>query len=438
MSVATAGLRARSPLRSAFAMLNKLFPRLSSTIALALLCSLSGITQTQTAPKTAPPTPTPEELAIIAEWIQNTTAQLNAGSLIAETAAFGPIEYVKNGTGPVVLCMHGGPGGYDQSALIGAHLLAHGFTVIGVSRPGYLRTPLLPGTNDTAVLQARAMVALLDALGIEKAAVLGFSAGSNVGFQMALNHSNRVSALVMEGIGAQPGDTDLYLFLQGLLADPDSMDAVSFSIFYDLYNAEEVSMGTFLSMDTDLAELPLQQRVAYVAANPGQRQFYFQFVNSLLPLRLRSEGLNNDIIGVNAWTDYQNAGELQRLTVPTMIVQSRNDTSGNYAQAVEIAARIPQAQLITLEGSGHFCWLGPNTAAWEKQVATFLQHPTTARLTIQLNPTADSAAIAWLPTGGRLQSASSITGPWTDVGTNNPALIPAMTSESRFYQVANP
>src|SRR5688500_8437741 len=50
----------------------------------------------------------------VAEWVRTTTEGLNAGSKIAITP-YGPIEYAMSGAGPVVLCMHGGPGGYDQS-----------------------------------------------------------------------------------------------------------------------------------------------------------------------------------------------------------------------------------------------------------------------------------------------------------------------------------
>ena len=41
---------------------------------------------------------------------------LNAESEIAETA-LGEIEYILKGEGPVVLALHGGPGGYDQGKL---------------------------------------------------------------------------------------------------------------------------------------------------------------------------------------------------------------------------------------------------------------------------------------------------------------------------------
>jgi pimeloyl-ACP methyl ester carboxylesterase len=170
------------------------FSHATKILLLALAYLVSGsLAQAQVFPF---PIPSPSEALnqTIAAWMQTNTVALNAGGKVVNTAKYGPIEYSKNGTGPVVLCMHGGPGGYDQSALIGEHLIAQGFTVIGVSRPGYLRTPLLPGTNDTIKLQAGAMMALLDELGIKQAASLGFSAGSIVAFQMALDYPDRIFA----------------------------------------------------------------------------------------------------------------------------------------------------------------------------------------------------------------------------------------------------
>jgi hypothetical protein len=170
----------------------------------------------------------------------------------------------------------------------------------------------------------------------------------------------------------------------------------------------------------------------------NQTNFYFRFVNSLLPLRLRREGLANDILGVNGWGDYESRGDLKKISVPTIIIQSRNDTSGNYAQSLEIAAQIPGARVVSLDDTGHFCWLGRNTAEWESELAGFLSVATAARLTIEASRLENSVTITWNPLGGRLQSALSPGGPWANVPKESPATIPIVAGESRFYQVVNP
>ena len=120
---------------------------------------------------------------IFERWMKQTLEQLYSQSEVIDTAS-GPIEFKKKGSGPVVLCLHGGFGGYDQALLLGDHLVKQGFTVLAPSRPGYLRTPLF--VRQTPEQQADAMVSLLDTLKMSKVGIIGFSSGCPVAFQIAL------------------------------------------------------------------------------------------------------------------------------------------------------------------------------------------------------------------------------------------------------------
>ncbi len=80
-----------------------------------------------------------------------------------------------HGRRPAVLVIHGAGGGYYQGILTGKKALGDGFTYISVSRFGYLRSPFI---KDSAVEnQAALYVELLNHLGVEKAVVVGASAG---------------------------------------------------------------------------------------------------------------------------------------------------------------------------------------------------------------------------------------------------------------------
>ena len=98
-------------------------------------------------------------------WKRILLSKLETGSEIANTSA-GEIEYVLKGEGPVVLFLHGGPGGYDQGLLESKTFNDGGFSVLSISRPGYLRTPLITGV--TFEEQADAIEALLESLGISE------------------------------------------------------------------------------------------------------------------------------------------------------------------------------------------------------------------------------------------------------------------------------
>ena len=134
------------------------------------------------------------------------TSELAAGSRIALTDA-GPIEYGRKGSGSPVLVSHGAGGGYDQGLFLGRELFGPGFDVIAPSRFGYLSTPV-PNFASPAD-QADAHAALLDALGIPEAIVVGVSAGAPSAIEMALRHPARVSALILAVPRAYAPDAEL-------------------------------------------------------------------------------------------------------------------------------------------------------------------------------------------------------------------------------------
>ncbi|MHA2382287.1 MAG: alpha/beta fold hydrolase, partial [Candidatus Thorarchaeota archaeon] len=70
-----------------------------------------------------------------------------------------------------------------------------GFSLLSISRPGYLRTPL--STGETFEEQADAIAALLDTLGISKVVILAASGGGPIGLYFALRHPNRLNALIL-------------------------------------------------------------------------------------------------------------------------------------------------------------------------------------------------------------------------------------------------
>jgi pimeloyl-ACP methyl ester carboxylesterase len=116
------------------------------------------------------------------------------GSTVIDTPC-GMIEFQEAGAGVPLLAVHGSGGGFDQGMAFAAPLAANGVRVIAMSRFGYLRTPM--PEDASAGAQADAFVCLLDALDIDTAAVMGGSAGALSALQMALRHSDRVSALIL-------------------------------------------------------------------------------------------------------------------------------------------------------------------------------------------------------------------------------------------------
>ena len=125
---------------------------------------------------------------------QHNRKVLAANGVVVETES-GTIEYATAGSGFPVLVSHGGAGGYDQGLITALAYLGEGLMAIAPSRFGHLRTPL--ASDSSAVAQADAYVHLLDALGIERVAVLGTSGGGPSALQLAQRHPERVASLVL-------------------------------------------------------------------------------------------------------------------------------------------------------------------------------------------------------------------------------------------------
>lgn len=319
----------------------------------------------------------------LGRWLSKRKRELDGDSKIAQTSA-GPIEYRKRGTGPVVICLHGAFGGYDASFQLGENLVSKGFTVIGVSRPGYLRTPLSVGQSPEE--QADAMVRLMDTLGIDRAAVLGFSAGTLTAFQMAARYPNRIWACVMQGVGALPADFEpggTYDTLRAIVADDDLVEPLDRATWflYELARTDLEDTAQAILRDDVLAGMPaseIDQRIRYVLRTPQQRQFLRQFSYTLTPYSFRRDGDYNDIkdnISIDPWQSWVDQGLTQSTKVPVQIIQAVWDGSGNHQEAKDlIAPNIPNCELVSLQGCGHFVWLGKSTNAWEKLMLAFLKN----------------------------------------------------------------
>lgn len=113
---------------------------------------------------------------------------------------FGPIFYRERGGGVPLLAVHGAGGthrhwGYQ---LAGLHDVAR---VIAFDLPGHGRSSGPPHT--TIAEGVGRMLALMDALGVEQAVVMGHSMGGGIAQWLAINAPERVRGLVLVGTGAR-------------------------------------------------------------------------------------------------------------------------------------------------------------------------------------------------------------------------------------------
>jgi len=293
--------------------------------------------------------------------------------------ALGNIQIVTNGHGPVVVALHGGFGGWDQGELVASNIASHGFKVITPSRPGYLSTPIFTNPilleETTAADQADLIAALLDSLHISKAIVLGFSAGAPVAYEFGLRHPDRTQAVVLECIGANPNEDGLFYGILGaiLVTETSSIDFTTYLLNLSLKEDYYSTAIEFLPADTSLTGSYLLARNNFVTNNLSQYNFLRKMLKATIPISPRLLGTLNDFLGVDYWTATYTPPPPQQYSLPTLIIQAINDSNGFYPTAQSVHGDLPTSQLISIQESGHFIWLGPNTKHWEKQLIAFLK-----------------------------------------------------------------
>ena len=123
----------------------------------------------------------------------------------ARTVALGnrQIHLHEFGAGPPVLMLHGGGPGASGLSNYARNIdaLAGRFRVLVPDLPGYGRSSKGVNSDDPFGDLAAAMLALLDALGIDRAHVVGNSLGGACALRMAMEQPGRVDRMVLMGPG---------------------------------------------------------------------------------------------------------------------------------------------------------------------------------------------------------------------------------------------
>jgi pimeloyl-ACP methyl ester carboxylesterase len=261
------------------------------------------------------------------------------GSRLVATRC-GAIEVQEAGQGAPVLMVHGSGGGHDQGMDWARPLAAQGLRVIAMSRFGYLRTPRPDDASPQA--QADAHACLLDALGLERAAVIGVSAGAASALELALRHPQRVAALVLVvPIVHKPG------------AVPDSAPPVSDdedAWLLRLLGSDALYWSALqVARDAVLRHVLATPPELVAAASEAERARVHAMAERVLPVSLRAAGLADDTrLGKRL-----GPAALESIRVPTLVVSARDDGFGTYAGAEYTASRIAGARFLGFERGGH-------------------------------------------------------------------------------------
>lgn len=284
-------------------------------------------------------------------------ARSSQGSQVAATAC-GPVEYALAGDRPALLVVHGAGGGFDQGLHALAPLVERGIGLLAVSRFGYLRTPL--PADASAAAQADAHACVLDALGIDRIAIIGASAGAPSAMQFALRHPQRTVALVLLVPAAYAPRPD---GAPSLVTPAGTGLLFRTALRWDLlfWLAPRLARATVLR--AILATPP--ELVATASADEQAR--VERMIAGILPVSTRRDGLLNDAAVTSTLPRYA----LERIAAPTLVISLRDDQFGTWDGARYSAANIPGARFLGFPSGGHL-WVGRQDEVMTA-IATFLQ-----------------------------------------------------------------
>jgi pimeloyl-ACP methyl ester carboxylesterase len=196
-------------------------------------------------------------------------------------------------------------------------------------------------------------VGVLDALQVPRAHVVGVSMGGGIAQLLALDHADRIASLTL--ISTSPGGADLppmsgelRAWFEEPPAEPDWSDrqAVVDYIVEDL----RAYAGTLAFDEEEMRALVgrIVDRTINIASSMTN---HFMLADGGEPIRPR----------------------LTEIRAPTLVLHGTEDPLFPYGHAEALAAEIPGARLLPLEGMGHEV---PPRPVWDQVVAAILDHTT--------------------------------------------------------------
>jgi pimeloyl-ACP methyl ester carboxylesterase len=217
--------------------------------------------------------------------------------------------YEVHGSGSPLVLLHGGMLTIELSFAGLLPTLARRHTVIAVELQGHGRTADIDRPITPAAL-AGDVVALLDALGVERTHVLGHSMGAAVALELAVSHPDRVRSVVPLSASVRPD-----------------------GLHEDLTDPAKQAASTRMPTAQDFADF----RDAYQRLSPHPEHFD-EFLAALSSSQADTQG----------WSDQQLAG----ITSPVLLVFGDRDFV-TIEHAALMQRLIPTAQLAVLPDTTH-------------------------------------------------------------------------------------
>ena len=181
--------------------------------------------------------------------------------------------------------------------------------------------------------------AVMDAEGIERAAIFGISEGGSLATLFAATHPDRSQALILYGAFAR---------FKSWFPTQEALKSLIKYIDSDWGSGQSLPMVA-PSKENDLAFQQWWGKFERLGASPGA-------VKTLM--RMNSQIDTTDI--------------LQSVNVPTLIIHRKDDVAVDVEGGRFIAEQVPDAKYVELSGNDHLPWVGENSNQILDEMAKFL------------------------------------------------------------------
>ena len=221
---------------------------------------------------------------------------------------------------PTVVFVHGAGNDHSVWALQSRYFAYHGRNVLAVDLPGHDRSggAALPSVEALADW----LLAVLDAAGIDKAALVGHSLGSLAVLECAAQHPGRVAKVALLGPAAPMPVSD------ALLDAAKRNDHVA----YELITGWSYSPGKQLGGN--------QMPGVWLTGNAMR-----------LMERTKPGVLHTDLVACHQYA--AGIDSAAKVRCPALVILGARDIMAPPANARELIAALPDARVVTLAGCGH-------------------------------------------------------------------------------------
>ena len=265
------------------------------------------------------------------------TAFPPTGRLIetAGTVVHAHVQGPQDGTAPDVILIHGASGNTRDWTFGFADLLDDHARVIAFDRPGLGHSPALHDRGESPAEQAAVLDAAAAELGVRRAVVVGHSYGGAVAMAWALEHPERVAAVVSLAGATMPWRGGL-------------------GPWYSIASSP-LGGATVVPLVAAFAPRGLaEQSVTQIFAPQPAPEGYLDHIG--LPLTLRPDTLRANARQVNGLKPHVTAmaARYPGVTIPVEIVHGDRDTIVPLTtHSAPMARLLPDARLTVLQGIGH-------------------------------------------------------------------------------------